>query len=103
LKIRFYKYFFLGIEKPIIMEAKNKQEADQMLTELQYKSQTKIDFKRLIDVRVETPIVGISKRKRKGNEYVWVGEQFASDGWLLKEEYDKIIDFKKKQNESENN
>jgi hypothetical protein len=96
LKIRFYKYFFLGLDKPIIMEAENKNEADKMLVELQYKSQTPIDIKRLVDVRVETPIIGISKRKRKGKEYVWVGKEYTSDGWLEKEEYDKINNLNKK-------
>jgi hypothetical protein len=43
LKTRFYKYFFLGLEKPIIMEAESKNDADQMLVELQYKSKTPID------------------------------------------------------------
>lgn len=96
MKIRFYKYFFLGVEKPIIMEAENKQDADQMLIELQYKSQTPIDFKKLIDLRVETPIMGISTRKRKGKELIWVGREYTSDGWLLKEEYDSINNSNKK-------
>ena len=90
MKTRFYKYFFLGVEKPIIMEAENKNDADQMLVELQYKSQTEIDFKKLVDVRVETTIAGISTRKRKGNDFVWVGKEYTRDGWLLKDEYDKI-------------
>lgn len=95
MKTRFYKYFFLGQDKPIIMEAENKNDADQMLVELQYKSKTPIDINKLIDVRVETPIVGISTRKRKGNEFVWVGKEYTSDGWLLKEEYDNINNIKK--------
>jgi hypothetical protein len=66
-----------------------------MLVELQYKSKTSIDINKLIDVRVETPIVGISKRKRKGNDYVWVGKEFTSDGWLLQDEYDKINNLNK--------
>ena len=72
------------------MEAENKNDADQMLVELQYKSQTSIDFNKLLDVRVETPIVGISTRKRKGNEFIWVGKEYTSDGWLEKQEYDRI-------------
>jgi len=96
LKTRFYKYFFLGVEKPIIMEAENKNDADQMLVELQYKSQTSIDFNKLLDIRVETPIVGISTRKRKGKEFVWVSKEYTSDGWLEKEEYDRINNLNKK-------
>lgn len=72
------------------MEAENKTDADQMLVDLQYKSQTSIDFNKLVDVRVETPIVGISTRKRKGNEFIWVGKEYTSDGWLEKQEYDRI-------------
>ena len=72
------------------MEAENKTDADKMLVDLQYKSQTSIDFNKLVDVRVETPIVGISTRKRKGNDFVWVGKEYTRDGWLLKDEYDKI-------------
>lgn len=90
MKTRFYKYYFAGLEKPIIMEAENRELADQMLNELQYKSQTKIDINKLIDMRVETPLVGISERKRKGNMFVWVGKDKTTDGWLLKEEYDRI-------------
>jgi hypothetical protein len=78
------------------MEAENKNDADQMLVELQYKSQTSIDFNKLLDVRVETPIVGISTRKRKGNEFVWVGKEYTSDGWLEKQEYDRINNLNKK-------
>lgn len=96
MKTRFYKYFFLGVDKPIIMEAENKHDADQMLVELQYKSQTSIDFNKLIDVRVETPIVGISTRKRKGKEFVWVSKEYTRDGWLEKEEYDRINNLNKK-------
>ena len=96
MKTRFYKYFFLGIDKPIIMEAENKNDADQMLVDLQYKSQTSIDFNKLVDVRVETPIVGISTRKRKGNELIWVGKEYTSDGWLEKQEYDRINNLNKK-------
>ncbi len=72
------------------MEAESKNDADQMLVQLQYKSQTPIDINRLIDVRVETPIIGISKKKRKGVDMVWVGKDFTQDGWITQEEYDKI-------------
>jgi hypothetical protein len=78
------------------MEAESKNDADQMLVDLQYKSQTSIDFNKLVDVRVETPIVGISTRKRKGKELVWVGKEYTSDGWLEKEEYDRINNLNKK-------
>jgi hypothetical protein len=84
------------MDKPVIMETESKANADKMMVELQYKSQTPIDINRLIDVRVETPIIGISKKKRKGVDLVWVGKDFTQDGWIPQEEYDRINNLNKK-------
>ena len=92
--IRFYKYYFIGNDKPIIMEAENRLQADQMMQELKERSKVPISVKNLIDVRIETPIIGISKRKKKGNEFIWVGLEHTTDGWLLQSEYDKIQELK---------
>jgi hypothetical protein len=93
--IRFYKYYFIGNDKPIIMEAETRLQADQMMQELKERSKVPISVKDLIDIRVETPIIGISKRNKKGNEFVWVGLEHTTDGWLLQSEYDKIQEIKK--------
>jgi len=93
--IRFYKYYFIGNDKPIIMEAETRLQADQMMQELKERSKVPISVKDLIDIRVETPIIGISKRKKKGNEFIWVGLEHTTDGWLLQSEYDKIQQLKK--------
>lgn len=93
--IRFYKYYFIGNDKPIIMEAETRLQADQMMQELKERSKVPISVKDLIDIRVETPIIGISKRKKKGNEFIWVGLEHTTDGWLLQTEYDKIQELKK--------
>jgi hypothetical protein len=95
--IRFYKYYFRGMEKPVIMETTDKATADNMLNQLSQKSNTQIDMRRLEDFRVETPIVGISVKKRNGEELVWVGKEFTSDGWLSQEEFDRIENLKKQQ------
>ena len=95
--IRFYKYYFRGMEKPVIMETTDKATADSMLSQLSQKSNTQIDMRRLEDFRVETPIVGISVKKRNGEELVWVGKEFTSDGWLSQEEFDRIENLKKQQ------
>lgn len=98
-KIRFYKYYFIGNEKPVIMEAEDRITADQMMQKLKQNTTAKLSAKDLIDIRVETPIVGISKRKRHNQEYVWVGTEFTSDGWLLQSEYDEIEKLKQQQND----
>jgi hypothetical protein len=89
-KIRFYKYYFLGVDKPVIMEAEDRLTADQMMQKLKENNSVNLNAKNLIDIRVETPIIGISKRKRHNQDYVWVGNEFTSDGWLLQSEYDEI-------------
>ena len=97
-KIRFYKYYFLGIDKPVIMEAEDRLTADQMMQKLKENTSVNLNAKNLIDIRVETPIIGISKRKRHNKDYVWVGNEFTSDGWLLQTEYDKIEKLKNNNN-----
>ena len=98
-KIRFYKYYFLGVDKPVIMEAEDRTTADQMMQKLKENTSVNLSAKNLIDIRVETPIVGISKRKRHNKDYVWVGNEFTSDGWLLQTEYDEIEKLKQQQND----
>ena len=99
-KIRFYKYYFLGVDKPVIMEAEDRTTADQMMQKLKENTSVNLSAKNLIDIRVETPIVGISKRKRHNKDYVWVGNEFTNDGWLLQTEYDEI---EKLKNNNKNN
>jgi hypothetical protein len=98
-KIRFYKYYFTGKDKPVIMEAEDRISADQMMQQLKLNTNINLSAKDLIDIRVETPIIGISKRKRHNQEYVWVGNEFTSDGWLLQSEYDEIQKLKQQQND----
>jgi len=99
-KIRFYKYYFTGKDKPVIMEAEDRISADKMMQQLKLNTNVNLSAKDLIDIRVETPIIGISKRKRHNQEYVWVGNEFTSDGWLLQSEYDEI---QKLKNNNKNN
>jgi len=79
------------------MEAEDRITADKMMQQLKQNTTVKLSAKDLIDIRVETPIVGISKRKRHNKEFVWVGTEFTSDGWLLQSEYDEIEKLKKQQ------
>jgi hypothetical protein len=95
MKTRFYKYFFQGIEKPVVMEAEDRFMAYEMLKQLSFKSQTKIDMTKLEDMRIETPLVGITTKKRNGIDFTWVTKKHTSDGWLETEEYQKIQKLKK--------
>jgi hypothetical protein len=88
-EIKFYKYYFSGLEKPIIMEAPSRFVADEMLFAFGERTNP-IPMERLIDVRVESPIVGVSKTKRFGKTYVWVGCQITTNGWLEEESFNEI-------------
>jgi hypothetical protein len=95
MKTRFYKYFFQGMDKPVIMEAEDRYVAYEMLKQLSFKSQTKIDMNKLEDMRIETPLIGISTKKRNSIDYTWVGKENTSDGWLETEKYKEIQELKK--------
>jgi uncharacterized protein (UPF0248 family) len=87
--IKFYHYFFEGVEKPIIMEAESKSVADAMLEEFGRRIGDEIPYHRLVDVRIEMPITGISKRTRGGENFIWVGPKHSSDGWMLEAEFER--------------
>jgi hypothetical protein len=89
-KTRFYKYYFRDVDKPIIMESETRANADDMLRELATKPKVDIDFKKLQDIRIETPIVGISTKNRKGIDYTWVGKEHSSNGWMETQEFESI-------------
>lgn len=85
-KIKFYKYFFSNNEKPVIMEAYSREQADSMLNELNLKTNA-IDISNLMDVRIEMPLKGVSKRKRHGKTFVWVGLEYSIDGWMDEKDF----------------
>jgi hypothetical protein len=66
-----------------------------MLVQLSIKSKVRMRTADLIDVRIETPLFGITTKMRNGVEWVWVGKDKTSDGWLELEEYEKIENQKK--------
>jgi hypothetical protein len=71
------------------MEAPSRFVADEMLFAFGDRTNP-IPMERLIDVRVESPIVGVSKTKRFGKTYVWVGSEITSNGWLEEEKFNEI-------------
>ena len=97
MNTKFYKYYFRGLEKPLTMEAEDKRTADQMLVQLSLKSKVRMKTADLIDIRIETPLFGITTKNRNGIEWVWVGKDKTSDGWLELDEYERIEEMKKKQ------
>ena len=68
-----------------------------MLVQLSIKSKVRMKTADLIDVRIETPLFGITTKTRNNIEWVWVGKDKTSDGWLELEEYERIEKMKQQQ------
>jgi hypothetical protein len=94
MNTKFYKYYFRNLDKPLTMEAEDKKTADQMLVQLSIKSKVRMKTADLIDVRIETPLFGITTKTRNDIEWVWVGKEKTSDGWLELDEYERIEEMK---------
>jgi hypothetical protein len=87
--IRFYKYYFEGIEKPLIIEAKNKDDSWQFLVSEINKRPYLHDIN-LINQTITTPIFGVTKKEEKGVEYIWCGFENSDTGWMSKVEFSKL-------------
>lgn len=96
-KIKLYKYYFRQLEKPIVMEAYSRQQADDFLRLFNEKIGGKMSINDMLDLRVETLVVGESSKIKKGEKYIWVGTDFTNDGWMLEDEYLEIVIKNKKQ------
>jgi len=78
MTIKFYKYFFNGQEKPIIIEAVSKQSAHYALEKIMPKlSEKGYDLRDLKDMKVENPLVGVNRKQYQGKSYVW-----SVEGWI---------------------
>lgn len=80
MSIKFYKYYFHEVEKPVIIEAISKEAANYALEQLMPQLEAKgYKMKNLADMRVETPIVGVSKKKHAGKNFIWTPEGWIED------------------------
>jgi len=96
-KIKLYKYYFRQLEKPIVMEATSRQEADNFLRIFNQKIGGKMRITDLLDLRVETLVVGESSKIKNGKKHIWVGTDYSQDGWMEEEKFLKIVINRKKQ------
>jgi|LakMenE01Jun11ns_1017448.scaffolds.fasta_scaffold8791548_1 hypothetical protein len=87
--IRFYKYRFNGLDKPLIIEAYNKLEARQKLLIIMEKIEPLRNL-RVVDESISLPIFGRTYKKIKSVVNVWVGNNISSSGWMPLEEFEKM-------------
>lgn len=89
--IRFYNYYYLGVEKPITIEAHSKTEARNILRSINGKLSQKYSESKIIGESVVIPLRGVSEKVIKGVKYIWVGEDKAQGGWLSETAYKRAV------------
>ena len=80
--IRFYNYYYYKIEKPVKIEARNKQEARAILDSIFDKLTDEYKQSKIVGETVVLPIKGVSEKTIQGVKYIWVGEQKIKGGWM---------------------
>lgn len=84
--IRFYKYYFLGIEKPVQVEAINKDEARKAMDVIYPQLPEAYHQSKICGETITVPLLGISQKKKDGKTYIWIGPKTA-DGWIEESKY----------------
>lgn len=85
--IRFYRFFFKELKKPITIEAASKDSALRRLNEVT--NRLSIGGQVPYDEDIITPIKGVSTKIKDHKKMVWVGG-LSTDGWLNEDEYKKV-------------
>ena len=96
-KIKRYKYYFQQLKEPLIIEAESRNVADSILISLNNKSGNWLSINDLVDLRIESLVIGVSNKKIKDKNYIWVGKKYTQNGWMEEEQYLKIVINNKKQ------
>lgn len=78
MSIKFYKFYFNEKEKPITIEAVSKASAYHHLEQIMPNvAEQGYELQHLVDVKVENPIVGVSRKKNQGKNFIW-----TTEGWI---------------------
>lgn len=88
-KIKFYCFYYEGIKVPVVVEARSKNEARYTLRSIRNGLPDDYKTSHVVGETVKSPVTGISKKTVNGVKYVWVGEEFAKDGWMDEKKYNQ--------------
>lgn len=89
MPIKIYKYTLKDFDKIISIEANNRIEAREYLNIVLAQIQGGENHP-VINEKIETPVSGITERKKDGKDYIWYSNGI-NEGWLLKSEYQKLF------------
>lgn len=81
-KIKFYCFYYEGISKPVIVEARSKAEARKTLKSIRVGLPVHYQNSHVVGETVKCPVFGVSEKKVKGIKFIWVGESHTPDGWI---------------------
>ncbi len=56
-----------------------------------------MNIKDLFDLRIETLVIGVSKKVINKKDFIWVGLNSTKNGWMEEDKYLKIVINNKKQ------
>jgi hypothetical protein len=94
--IKFYNYYFYGIDKPLIIEARNKDEARDTMERILPSLSPKYRLTKIIGETVVVPLLGVSEKMVKGVKYIWVGLNKSRNGWLTEQQYQRELERSRK-------
>ncbi len=85
-RIIFYHLYFVDIEKPMIIQAESRKAALQFVAEEVTKRGI---VAQLEDIKLTTPIYGVTEQTEGGIKYIWVGFERDASGWMEEQAFKK--------------
>ncbi len=81
--IKFYKYYFFEVKKPVVIEARTAESAREKLKTVYETLPEPWHSSKIIGESVTSPIDFISTKKQNGTLLTWVGEdeENSTNGW----------------------
>lgn len=96
---RIYKYYFYGIDEPIVIQAQTSPQARDLLRHVFHTLDECYRNSVIIGETVSSMVMGITEKKVDGITYCWVGFAKSPDGWMEKTKMERdMAEFEKKQN-----
>jgi hypothetical protein len=88
---KFYNFLFASIEKPVMIGARNRTIARELLKDALKLMGPEYGFSKVISETVTNPVEGVSKLTIDGVENVWCGLKKSGTGWMPEKEYEESI------------
>lgn len=80
-KIKLYSYYFYGVAKPVVIEARNRLQARDKIEEILPTLPPEYSQNRIVGETVKMPLTGITDKVIKGVTFIWNG-----NGWQKEKE-----------------